>query len=239
LPNAGLNDCAGDRTFDDGAQRTACLVGDDLAPRLGRQGPFQPVSGVASVGIGGSQKYAVRVDVDPRQLTAHGIGIDEVANAISSANVNLPTGTIYGAQRSLDRMPAGDRGPGNLEAAPNVCARGGRRRTGGAHLAGAPRLHQVVPTRPSVANRVTHQVTLGRSVCQRTGNRANSGDFEAEGRRMAVILKSTAFWGPPYSGRIGGVSVADLPGDRPAPDAAGHSRRDGAGRPADDQPGDA
>jgi HAE1 family hydrophobic/amphiphilic exporter-1 len=58
------------------------------------------VSGVASVSLGGSQKYAVRVDVDPRQLAAHGIGIDEVANAISNANVNLPTGTMYGQQKT-------------------------------------------------------------------------------------------------------------------------------------------
>jgi len=58
------------------------------------------VSGVAAVTVGGSAKYAVRIDVDPRQLAAHGIGLDEVANAISNANVNLPTGTIYGADQT-------------------------------------------------------------------------------------------------------------------------------------------
>ena len=58
------------------------------------------VSGVASVTVNGSQKYAVRIDVDPRQLAAHGIGLDEVATAVSSANVNLPTGTIYGADQT-------------------------------------------------------------------------------------------------------------------------------------------
>ena len=46
-------------------------------------------------------KYAVRIDVDPRQLAAHGIGIDEVANAVSNANVNLPTGTIYGDDQTF------------------------------------------------------------------------------------------------------------------------------------------
>jgi hypothetical protein len=97
---------------------------------------------------------------------------------------------------------------------------------------------EVVPTRPSVANRVTLQVTRGRSVCQRTGNRANSGDIEAEGWRMAVVLKSTAIWGPPSSGRRC-LGRGSLPGDRPATDAPGRSRRDGAGRPADDQTGDA
>jgi len=53
------------------------------------------VSGVAQVNVFGSQKFAVRVDVDPRELAARSIGIDEVATAIQSANSNLPTGTIY------------------------------------------------------------------------------------------------------------------------------------------------
>ena len=51
------------------------------------------VSGVAQVMVFGSQKYAVRVRVDPNELASRGIGIDEVRNAISDANVNLPTGT--------------------------------------------------------------------------------------------------------------------------------------------------
>ncbi len=54
------------------------------------------VSGVAQVNVFGAAKYAVRIDVDPRKLAAHSIGIDEVATAIGNANVNLPTGTMYG-----------------------------------------------------------------------------------------------------------------------------------------------
>jgi HAE1 family hydrophobic/amphiphilic exporter-1 len=59
------------------------------------------VKGVAQVNVMGSQKYAVRIDVDPRQLAARGIGIDEVATAVQNANVNLPTGTVEGAQQSF------------------------------------------------------------------------------------------------------------------------------------------
>ena len=59
------------------------------------------VNGVAQVNVFGSAKYAVRVDVDPRQLAAHGIGLDEVASAITNANVNLPTGTIYGSDKTF------------------------------------------------------------------------------------------------------------------------------------------
>jgi hydrophobic/amphiphilic exporter-1 (mainly G- bacteria), HAE1 family len=57
------------------------------------------VNGVAQVNVFGPQKYAVRIDVDPRKLSAHGIGIDEVVNAIQSSNVNLPTGTMAGRER--------------------------------------------------------------------------------------------------------------------------------------------
>ncbi len=65
------------------------------------------VSGVAQVQVFGSAKYAVRVDVDPRQLAARGIGIDEVASAIQSSNVTLPTGTLYGAQQTFTVLANG------------------------------------------------------------------------------------------------------------------------------------
>jgi HAE1 family hydrophobic/amphiphilic exporter-1 len=54
------------------------------------------VSGVAQVQVFGTQKYAVRTQLDPRKLAIHQIGIDEVYNAINNANVNLPTGTLFG-----------------------------------------------------------------------------------------------------------------------------------------------
>lgn len=59
------------------------------------------VNGVAQVMVFGAQKYAVRAQVDPRKLAAHEIGIDEVATAIRNANVNLPTGALYGPQTAL------------------------------------------------------------------------------------------------------------------------------------------
>jgi len=59
------------------------------------------VSGVAQVNVFGAAKYAVRVDVDPHKLAAHGIGLDEIATSISNNNVNLPTGTIYGDDKTF------------------------------------------------------------------------------------------------------------------------------------------
>ena len=59
------------------------------------------VSGVAGVNVYGAQKFAVRIDVDPTQLAARQIGIDQVAQAVAGANVNRPTGTLYGPQRNF------------------------------------------------------------------------------------------------------------------------------------------
>jgi HAE1 family hydrophobic/amphiphilic exporter-1 len=59
------------------------------------------VSGVAQVQIFGSQKYAVRAQLDPEKLATKGIGIDEVASAIAQGNVTLPTGTLYGRYQAF------------------------------------------------------------------------------------------------------------------------------------------
>ena len=52
------------------------------------------VSGVAQVQVFGAQKYAVRIELDPKSLASRGLGIDEVAAAVRAANVNMPTGTL-------------------------------------------------------------------------------------------------------------------------------------------------
>lgn len=58
------------------------------------------VDGVAQVQVYGSQKYAVRIYLDPQSLSAKGLGIDEVADAISQGNSNLPTGNLYGKNQN-------------------------------------------------------------------------------------------------------------------------------------------
>ena len=59
------------------------------------------VNGVAQVFVYGAQPYAVHVQLDPNALASRGIGIDEVEKAIGSANVNLPTGTLYGNKQAF------------------------------------------------------------------------------------------------------------------------------------------
>ena len=65
------------------------------------------ISGVAEVQVYGSQKYAVRARLDPKALAARSIGIDEVASAIQSGNVNLPTGTLWGTHQAFTIQATG------------------------------------------------------------------------------------------------------------------------------------
>jgi HAE1 family hydrophobic/amphiphilic exporter-1 len=58
------------------------------------------VSGVAQVDVFGSQKYAVRIQLDPTQLAARQIGIDDVVNAVQRGNVELPVGTLNAPTRA-------------------------------------------------------------------------------------------------------------------------------------------
>ncbi len=71
------------------------------------------VSGVAQVQVFGSQKYAVRVQIDPQALVARGIGLDEVAAAVDAGNPNLPTGILWGPHRAHTV-----RADGQIEGAP-------------------------------------------------------------------------------------------------------------------------
>ncbi|MGH9579594.1 MAG: efflux RND transporter permease subunit [Terriglobales bacterium] len=59
------------------------------------------VSGVAQVQVFGSQKYAVRAQLDPRELATRKIGLDEVADAVRGGNTNLPTGTLWGPNQAF------------------------------------------------------------------------------------------------------------------------------------------
>ncbi|MEJ2165892.1 MAG: efflux RND transporter permease subunit, partial [Desulfobacterales bacterium] len=65
------------------------------------------VNGVAQVLVYGSQKYAVRIQLDPKALAFRGIGIDQVADAVRRANVNLPTGALYGKNRAFTVQATG------------------------------------------------------------------------------------------------------------------------------------
>ena len=56
--------------------------------------------GVAQVFTYGSQKYAIRVQVDPDLLAIRGIGLDEVQKALAAASSNTPVGSFSGPQKA-------------------------------------------------------------------------------------------------------------------------------------------
>jgi HAE1 family hydrophobic/amphiphilic exporter-1 len=58
------------------------------------------LAGVAQVNVQGSQIFAVRLQVDPAQMAARNIGIDQVAAAVQAANVNVATGTLNGPSQA-------------------------------------------------------------------------------------------------------------------------------------------
>src|SRR5215210_2298000 len=65
------------------------------------------VSGVAQIQVFGSQKYAVRVYLDPEALSKRGLGLDKVVSAIQNANSNLPSGVLQGQARNFTVKSSG------------------------------------------------------------------------------------------------------------------------------------
>jgi multidrug efflux pump len=72
---------------------------EDLADtRLAQK--ISQLPGVGLVSISGGEKPAVRIRVNPTALSARGLNMDDVATAISTANVNQPKGEFDGTNQS-------------------------------------------------------------------------------------------------------------------------------------------
>jgi hydrophobic/amphiphilic exporter-1 (mainly G- bacteria), HAE1 family len=65
------------------------------------------INGVAQVLVFGSQKFAVRVYLDPEALSKRGLGLDKVVSAIQNANSNLPSGVLAGSARNFTVKSSG------------------------------------------------------------------------------------------------------------------------------------
>ena len=73
---------------------------DDFAENVLAQ-QISRIPGVAQVALGGQQKPAVRVQVDPARIAALGIQLEDIANVISAATVDSPKGSINGVKHSF------------------------------------------------------------------------------------------------------------------------------------------
>jgi multidrug efflux pump len=69
------------------------MVDTRLAPRISQ------LSGVGLVSISGGQKPAVRVQVNPTKLSAHGLNMEDVRTALTQASVNAAKGNFDGPRQ--------------------------------------------------------------------------------------------------------------------------------------------
>ena len=65
------------------------------------------IPGVAQVLIYGSQKFAVRVQVDPQAAAARGLTLDDVRAAVTNANSSTPVGTLNGPKQDVALVASG------------------------------------------------------------------------------------------------------------------------------------
>jgi HAE1 family hydrophobic/amphiphilic exporter-1 len=65
------------------------------------------VGGVAQVLVYGTQKYAVRLQMDPAQLASRSIALEDVVTAVTNQNVNIPTGVLWGPKTALTIQATG------------------------------------------------------------------------------------------------------------------------------------
>jgi HAE1 family hydrophobic/amphiphilic exporter-1/multidrug efflux pump len=73
---------------------------DDVADTILAQQMSQ-IPGIAQVNIGGEQKPAVRVQIDPAKIAALGISLEDVRTALGAATVNAPKGSFDGPRQSF------------------------------------------------------------------------------------------------------------------------------------------
>jgi hydrophobic/amphiphilic exporter-1 (mainly G- bacteria), HAE1 family len=66
------------------------------------------ISGVAQVQFWGQQKYAVRVQIDPRRLVTRNVGLDDIERSIRGGNTNLPTGSLSGPSKEMTIKTTGN-----------------------------------------------------------------------------------------------------------------------------------
>jgi HAE1 family hydrophobic/amphiphilic exporter-1 len=74
-------------------------VDDNIETKLAQQ--ISQIPGVAQVTIGGQQKPAIRIQLDPAKLVAKGLSLEDVRIPLSAVTVDNPKGTIYSGNRSF------------------------------------------------------------------------------------------------------------------------------------------
>ncbi|MBI5319743.1 efflux RND transporter permease subunit [Bradyrhizobium sp.] len=63
--------------------------------------------GVAQVSVYGAQKFAIRVQADPEAAAARGLSLEDIRNAVASANSSTPVGTLNGPKQDVALVASG------------------------------------------------------------------------------------------------------------------------------------
>jgi HAE1 family hydrophobic/amphiphilic exporter-1 len=87
-------------------------VDDNADTKLAQQ--ISQISGVGQVSIGGEQKPAIRIQLDPAKLVAKNLSLEDVRSQLAITTVNAPKGSIDGEVRSYtiyanDQLTAADK----------------------------------------------------------------------------------------------------------------------------------
>jgi multidrug efflux pump len=89
------------------SQNIDLLQLSDVADRLVKA-RLQSLPGVGSAGIYGERRYAMRVWVQPEQLSARGLTVQDVEAAINARNVEIPAGRIESTRREFSVRSLGE-----------------------------------------------------------------------------------------------------------------------------------
>jgi len=79
----------------------------DVADRLVKA-RLQSLAGVGSAGVFGERRFAMRVWIQPDQLSARGLTVQDVESAIAARNVEIPAGRIESTRREFSVRSLGE-----------------------------------------------------------------------------------------------------------------------------------
>ncbi|PWJ57416.1 HAE1 family hydrophobic/amphiphilic exporter-1/multidrug efflux pump [Dyadobacter jejuensis] len=65
------------------------------------QQSLQTIDGVSAINIFGQKRYAMRLWIDPDQMSAYNVSFNDISTSLNQENVELPAGKIYGNNTEL------------------------------------------------------------------------------------------------------------------------------------------
>ncbi|WP_411286614.1 efflux RND transporter permease subunit [Phenylobacterium sp.] len=139
------------------------------------------IPGVATVGVGGAQFYAMRVWLDPDAMAARGVTVEDVETALNSQNLELPAGSLEAPAKDFTiRVARGYSTPAEFARLPIVPARAASQTQASAALGGSA---AVPGAAPGVFDAITSSASSAAYIT-RLGDVARIEEGADEHRRM-------------------------------------------------------